>query len=80
MIYILKIAGWVLLLCWIIIAGAITAVVVSGAISACKGYKNVTRCKECKWHNDPGCAVYIVDDVDRPADDDFCSFAERREE
>ena len=38
----------------------------------------VVRCKDCKWFNAPGCAIYIVDDTDKPKEDDFCSFGERR--
>lgn len=38
----------------------------------------VVRCKDCKWWNHPGCAVYIVDDSDKPKENDFCSFGERR--
>lgn len=37
------------------------------------------RCKDCKWRNHPGCALMIVDDSDRPGDNDYCSFAERKE-
>ena len=39
----------------------------------------VTRCKDCKWFNEPGCAIEIVDDTDRPTGNDYCSFANRRE-
>ena len=39
----------------------------------------VIRCKDCKWFNDLGCAIRIIDDTDKPKEDDFCSFAERRE-
>lgn len=40
----------------------------------------IIRCKDCKWFNDIGCAIRIVDDTDKPSENDFCSFAERREE
>ena len=40
----------------------------------------VVRCKDCKWFNASGCAIYIVDDTDKPKEDDFCSFGERRTE
>ena len=40
---------------------------------------DIIRCKDCKWFNNVGCAVEIVDDSDRPTENDFCSFAERRE-
>lgn len=40
----------------------------------------VVRCRECKWFNHPGCAIFIVDDSDRPTENDFCSFGERRED
>ena len=39
----------------------------------------VIRCKECKWYGEPGCAIRIVDDTDKPSDMDFCSFSERKE-
>lgn len=39
----------------------------------------VIRCKNCKWYGEPGCAIRIVDDTDKPSDMDFCSFAERKE-
>lgn len=38
----------------------------------------VVRCKDCKWFGDIGCAIRIVDDSDKPTENDFCSFAERR--
>lgn len=37
----------------------------------------VVRCKECKWFNDIGCAIGIVDDTDKPSEEDYCSYAER---
>ena len=40
----------------------------------------VVRCKDCKWYGHLGCAIRIVDDSDKPNDNDFCSFGERREE
>ena len=39
----------------------------------------VIRCKDCKWFGDIGCAISIVDDTDKPSEDDYCSFAERKE-
>lgn len=47
---------------------------------SCRGCDRVevVRCKDCKWWNHPGCAVYIVDDSDRPHENDFCSFGQRR--
>ena len=39
----------------------------------------VVRCKDCKWFGDFGCAIRIVDDSDKPTENDFCSFAERSE-
>ena len=39
----------------------------------------IVRCKDCKWFNDFGCAIRIVDDSDKPKDNDFCSFGERKE-
>lgn len=38
----------------------------------------VIMCKDCKWFNDIGCAINIIDDCDKPSENDFCSFAERR--
>ena len=38
----------------------------------------VVRCKDCKWSDELGCAIRIVDESDRPEDDDYCSFGERR--
>ena len=40
----------------------------------------VVRCKDCKWFNDWGCAIRIIDDSDKPKGSDFCSFAERRQD
>lgn len=40
----------------------------------------IIRCKDCKWFGELGCAISIVDDTDKPSEEDFCSFAERREE
>ena len=39
---------------------------------------DIVRCKECKWRDNIGCALEIVDDSDKPKDDDFCSYGERR--
>ena len=39
----------------------------------------VVRCKDCKWFNKIGCAIKIVDESDKPHEDDFCSFAERKD-
>lgn len=38
----------------------------------------IVRCKDCKWFHDIGCAIRIVDDSDKPSENDYCSFAERR--
>ena len=38
----------------------------------------VTRCKDCKWFNKIGCAIRFVDDSNKPTENDFCSFGERR--
>ena len=40
----------------------------------------IIRCKECKWFGEEGCAILIVDDSDKPTENDYCTFAERREE
>ena len=37
------------------------------------------RCKDCKWFNDLGCAIRIVDESDKPKETDFCSFGERKD-
>lgn len=42
-----------------------------------KDLVDVVRCKECKWFNQSGCAIYIVDDTDKPTENDFCSYGER---
>ena len=39
----------------------------------------IIRCKDCKWFGEIGCAIEIVDDSDRPNENDFCSFAERKD-
>lgn len=39
---------------------------------------NVVRCKDCKWFNDIGCAIRIVDDSDKPTENDYCSFGVRK--
>lgn len=39
----------------------------------------VVRCKDCKWREHIGCALSIADDSDKPKDNDFCSYGERRE-
>lgn len=38
----------------------------------------IIRCKDCKWLGEPGCAIEIVDDTDKPSENDYCSFAERK--
>lgn len=38
----------------------------------------IIRCKDCKWFGRIGCAISIVDVYDKPTENDFCSFAERR--
>lgn len=40
----------------------------------------IVRCKDCKWFNDIGCAIRIVDNSDKPKDNDYCSFGERKNE
>ncbi len=42
-------------------------------------WSHLVRCKNCKWFNDFGCAIQIADDSDKPKDNDFCSFGERKE-
>lgn len=41
-------------------------------------WAEIIRCRDCKWFEDIGCAIRIVDDSDKPTENDFCSFAERR--
>lgn len=38
----------------------------------------IIKCKDCRWFKKLGCAIKIVDDSDKPKENDFCSFAERR--
>ena len=40
----------------------------------------VIRCKNCKYFGEVGCAISIVDESDKPTENDFCSFAELKEE
>ena len=40
----------------------------------------IVRCKDCKWFGKSGCAILIVDESDKPKEDDYCSWAERKEE
>ena len=39
---------------------------------------DLVRCIECRWFGDFGCAIRIVDESDRPSEEDYCSFGERR--
>lgn len=39
----------------------------------------VVRCKDCKWFGKIGCAIEVVDETDMPKENDFCSFAERKD-
>ena len=38
----------------------------------------IIRCKDCKWFNKLGCAIWIKDGSDKPTENDYCSFAEKR--
>lgn len=40
----------------------------------------VIRYKDCKWFNRFGCAVEIVDFTDKPTENDYCSFGERKDD
>lgn len=40
----------------------------------------VVRCKDCRWFGKIGCAIEVVDETDMPKENDFCSFAERRDD
>ena len=44
-----------------------------------KTIRRVILCKNCRWFNKFGCAINIVDDSDKPKENDFCSFAELKE-
>ena len=39
----------------------------------------IIRCKDCKWFNELGCAIRIIDESDKPKETDFCSFGERKD-
>ena len=32
------------------------------------------KCKNCKYFNNNGCAILIVDESDKPTENDYCSF------
>ena len=49
------------------------------AESNSKKETEIIRCKDCKWFGQAGCSIDIVDDSDRPNENDFCSFAERKD-
>lgn len=49
-------------------------------ILATQPEQKVIRCKDCKWFGKIGCAISIVDDSDKPTEDDFCSFSEAKME
>lgn len=38
----------------------------------------IIRCRDCMWFGEPGCAIEILDSSDKPKENDFCSFAERK--
>lgn len=40
----------------------------------------LVRCKDCKWFGKMGCAIEVVDETDMPKENDFCSFAERKDD
>ena len=40
--------------------------------------QEIIRCKDCKWFDNIGCAIEIVESSDKPDENDFCSFAERK--
>ena len=42
--------------------------------------EDIVRCKECKWFNTWSCAKWIVDESDKPKEDDFCAWGERRDD
>lgn len=43
-------------------------------------WEPLVRCKDCMWFNTSACAIRIVDESDKPKENDFCSFGERRED
>lgn len=43
-------------------------------------FVRVVRCKDCRWFNCIGCAIRIVDETEKPKENDFCSFGERMED
>ena len=52
------------------------------AIAALSGAESIdiVRCKDCKWRDEAGCALLIVDDSDKPKDNDYCSYGERKDD
>lgn len=50
------------------------------ALKQISAQPEIIRCKDCKWFNNAGCAIEIVDELDNPTENDFCSFAERKED
>lgn len=77
MIEFLKIALIILAACFLSIAVALTATIIFSIVKYNKGYKKVTTCRECQWYMDDGCAM--KDEAGGTQEDDYCSFAERRE-
>lgn len=53
--------------------------VVQESMKKMPDFRFVVFCKDCKWFGTPGCAIKIVDDTDKPTEDDYCSFGERKE-
>ena len=50
------------------------------AFKSSEDFVEVVRCGACKWYEKPGCAILIADDSDKPSENDYCSFGERRED
>ena len=76
--------GMVTIIC---ITIAFIVVVISAAIvkrdteiAKAINQKKVIRCKDCQYFNTSGCAIDIQDESDKPKDNDYCSFAEEKEE
>lgn len=42
--------------------------------------QELIRCRDCKWFGKSGCAILIVDESDMPKENDYCSWAERKED
>lgn len=71
---------------WIVPMETMKLIMMNARIAKTKSFRfrfrnlvAVTHCKDCKWWGKAGCAISIVDASDRPKENDFCSFAERKD-